>query len=129
MSWWLNAPPQNNDITLPNTFSQSLYDVLMHQRNLPGGIEITRHAAGAICGRGRCTTPVWRREFTANVALKKWPISLLARQRGISFFYYYAVTLSDGVTRLSLNLTILPILLGKDDFFDRHQAYACFVFV
>ncbi|MEF6794420.1 hypothetical protein U9816_11960, partial [Escherichia coli] len=44
---------------------------------------------------------------------KKWPISLLARQRGISYFYYYAVTLSDGVTRLSLNLTILPILLGK----------------
>ncbi|MDG9695631.1 Cys-tRNA(Pro)/Cys-tRNA(Cys) deacylase YbaK, partial [Streptomyces sp. DH17] len=37
----------------------------------------------------------------------------MARQRGISFFYYYAVTLSDGVTRLSLNLTILPILLGK----------------
>lgn len=34
MSWWLNAPPQNNEITLPNTFSQSLYDVLMHQRNL-----------------------------------------------------------------------------------------------
>ena len=31
MSWWLNAPPQNNEITLPNTFSQSLYDVLMHQ--------------------------------------------------------------------------------------------------
>ncbi|ATB79467.1 hypothetical protein DS967_00060 [Escherichia coli] len=74
---------------------------------------MTRHAAGAICGRGWCTTPVWRREFAADVALKKWPISLLARQRGISFFYYYAVTLSDGVTRLSLNLTILPILLGK----------------
>ena len=34
MSWWLNTPPQNNEITLPNTFSQSLYDVLMHQRNL-----------------------------------------------------------------------------------------------
>ena len=34
MGWWLNAPPQNNEITLPNTFSQSLYDVLMHQRNL-----------------------------------------------------------------------------------------------
>ncbi len=30
----MNAPPQNNEITLPNTFSQSLYDVLMHQRNL-----------------------------------------------------------------------------------------------
>ena len=25
---------ENNEITLPNTFSQSLYDVLMHQRNL-----------------------------------------------------------------------------------------------
>ncbi|RIL22174.1 hypothetical protein CYQ92_03205 [Escherichia coli] len=45
-------------------------------------------------------------------------------------FYYYAVTLSDGVTRLSLNLTILPILLGKMTLFlDRHQAYACFVFL
>lgn len=46
MSWWLNAPPQNNDITLPNTFSQSLYDVLMHQRNLAGGINY------APCRRG-----------------------------------------------------------------------------
>ncbi len=86
MSWWLNTPPQNNEITLPNTFSQSLYDVLMHQRNLAWRGQITRHAAGAICGRGWCTTPVWRREFAADVALKKWPISLLARQRGISFF-------------------------------------------
>lgn len=34
MSWWLKTPPQNNDLTLPNTFSQSLYDVLMHQRNI-----------------------------------------------------------------------------------------------
>ncbi|MDO1920607.1 TraB/GumN family protein, partial [Escherichia coli] len=34
MSGWLNAPPQNNERTLPNAFSQSLYDVLMHQRNL-----------------------------------------------------------------------------------------------
>lgn len=33
MSWWLKTPPQNSEITLPNTFSQSLYDVLMHQRN------------------------------------------------------------------------------------------------
>lgn len=33
MGWWLKAPPQNSDLTLPNTFSQSLYDVLMHQRN------------------------------------------------------------------------------------------------
>lgn len=34
MSWWLKAPPQDNHLTLPNTFSQSLYDVLMHQRNI-----------------------------------------------------------------------------------------------
>ncbi|QMI04386.1 TraB/GumN family protein [Citrobacter sp. RHB25-C09] len=34
MSWWLKAPPQDNHLTLPNTFSQSLYDVLMLQRNL-----------------------------------------------------------------------------------------------
>ncbi|MEG0099104.1 MAG: TraB/GumN family protein [Citrobacter sp.] len=34
MGWWLKTPPQNSDLTLPNTFSQSLYDVLMHQRNL-----------------------------------------------------------------------------------------------
>ncbi len=46
MSWWLNTPPQNNEITLPNTFSQSLYDVLMHQRNLALAGQITRHAAG-----------------------------------------------------------------------------------
>ena len=109
MSWWLNAPPQNNEITLPNTFSQSLYDVLMHQRNLawrdklramPPGRYVVAVGALHLYGEG-------------NLPLKKWPISLLARQRGISFFYYYAVTLSDGVTRLSLNLTILPILLGK----------------
>lgn len=112
MSWWLNAPPQNNEITLPNTFSQSLYDVLMHQRNLAWRDKLRAMPPGRyVVAVG--ATPVWRREFTANVALKKWPISLLARQRGISFFYYYAVTLSDGVTRLSLNLTILPILLGK----------------
>lgn len=34
MSWWLRRPPQDNHLTLPNTFSASLYDVLMHQRNL-----------------------------------------------------------------------------------------------
>lgn len=33
MGWWLKTPPRNSELTLPNTFSQSLYDVLMHQRN------------------------------------------------------------------------------------------------
>ena len=67
------------------------------------------------------------KELAADVALKNgqyryWPV------KEEFHFYYYAVTLSDGVTRLSLNLTILPILLGKMTLFDRHQAYACFVF-
>ncbi|NYY74597.1 hypothetical protein DMH88_12885 [Escherichia coli] len=114
----------NNDITLPNTFSQSLYDVLMHQRNLARRDKLRAMPPGRYVVWSVHYTPVWRREFAADVALKKWPISLLARQRGISFFYYYAVTLSDGVTRLSLNLTILPILLGKMTLLDRHQAYA-----
>ncbi len=87
MSWWLNAPPQNNDITLPNTFSQSLYDVLMHQRNLARRDKLRAMPPGAICGRGRCTTPVWRREFAANVALKKMAnIAIGPSKRNFIFF-------------------------------------------
>lgn len=33
VSWWLDAPPRQQTVTLPATFSDSLYDVLMHQRN------------------------------------------------------------------------------------------------
>jgi len=33
ISWWLETPPQKAEVTLPNTFSSDLYDVLMHQRN------------------------------------------------------------------------------------------------
>lgn len=34
VSWWLEAPPGNGGrLTLPGTFSSSLSDVLMHQRN------------------------------------------------------------------------------------------------
>ncbi|EFN9754754.1 hypothetical protein DWG93_08125 [Escherichia coli] len=88
---------------------------------------MTRYAAGALCGRGWRTALIWRREFAADAALKKWPISLLARQRGISYFYYYAVTLSDGVSRLSLNLTILPILLGKMTLFFGPPSGICFL--
>ncbi|EAB1455208.1 hypothetical protein AAG94_06325 [Escherichia albertii] len=86
---------------------------------------MTHHATGALYGRGWCATSVWRREFAANAALKKWPISLLARQRGISYFYYYAVILSDGVSRLSLNLSILPILLDKMTLFFGPQSGVC----
>ena len=33
IGWWLEQPPAKGVTTLPTTFSQSLYDVLMHQRN------------------------------------------------------------------------------------------------
>ncbi len=125
MSWWLNAPPQNNEITLPNTFSQSLYDVLMHQRNLAGdklramppGRYVVAVGALHLYGEGICR----------RCCAKKWPISLLARQRGISFFYYYAVTLSDGVTRIVAQSHHPANTLRQDDsFLDRHQARLLF---
>lgn len=34
IGWWLERPPEHASPSLPNTFSASLYDVLMHQRNL-----------------------------------------------------------------------------------------------
>lgn len=33
MSWWLESPPRDENLSLPSTFSQPLHDVLMHQRN------------------------------------------------------------------------------------------------
>ncbi|MGZ0750615.1 TraB/GumN family protein [Kluyvera sichuanensis] len=33
IGWWLAQPPSNGTASLPNTFSQSLYDVLMVKRN------------------------------------------------------------------------------------------------
>lgn len=33
ISWWLEHPPTQSGLALPNTFSEPLYDVLMHQRN------------------------------------------------------------------------------------------------
>lgn len=33
IGWWLQQPPSNGTASLPNTFSQSLYDVLMVKRN------------------------------------------------------------------------------------------------
>ncbi|KAA1139547.1 hypothetical protein D3H66_26585, partial [Citrobacter portucalensis] len=33
MGGWLKTPPRNREQPLPNTLSQSLYDVLMNQRN------------------------------------------------------------------------------------------------
>ncbi|MEO3989669.1 TraB/GumN family protein [Pseudocitrobacter cyperus] len=33
IGWWLEQPPGDRNTPLPNTFSQSLYDILMLQRN------------------------------------------------------------------------------------------------
>jgi len=33
IGWWLESPPQQENIILPNTFGDELYDVLMHRRN------------------------------------------------------------------------------------------------
>jgi len=33
IGWWLEQPPGNTASPLPNTFSESLYDILMRQRN------------------------------------------------------------------------------------------------
>jgi len=34
IGWWLDAPPADGKLALPSTFSESLYDVLMNERNL-----------------------------------------------------------------------------------------------
>ncbi|WP_336219049.1 TraB/GumN family protein [Citrobacter amalonaticus] len=46
MSWWLTTPPQDNHLMLPNTFSPSLYDVLMHQRNIAWQNKLSALPAG-----------------------------------------------------------------------------------
>lgn len=46
MSWWLTTPPQDNHLMLPNTFSPSLYDVLMHQRNIAWRNKLSALPAG-----------------------------------------------------------------------------------
>lgn len=33
IGWWLNTPPSEERLALPSTFSESLYDVLMNERN------------------------------------------------------------------------------------------------
>lgn len=83
IGWWLEQPPSRGAVSLPTTFSQSLYDVLMHQRNLAAR-DAAGLAAGALRGRRRRAASVWRRESAGYADIKKWPILLLARQRGIS---------------------------------------------
>lgn len=61
ISWWLQQPPTHDASSLPNTFSQSLYDVLMVQRNeawrksllaLPAGRYVVAVGALHLYGEG-----------------------------------------------------------------------------
>lgn len=61
ISWWLERPPAARDVKLPNTFSEGLYDVLMHQRNrawrdflcdLPAGRYVVAVGALHLYGEG-----------------------------------------------------------------------------
>ncbi|WP_435954850.1 TraB/GumN family protein [Dryocola sp. BD626] len=61
IGWWLESPPPQEKITLPNTFGDELYDVLMHQRNrqwltflnqLPAGRYVVAVGALHLYGEG-----------------------------------------------------------------------------
>ncbi|MNZ80399.1 TraB family protein [compost metagenome] len=61
MSWWLESPPADGKLELPSTFSESLYDVLMHERNqawqktlqaLPAGHYVVAVGALHLYGEG-----------------------------------------------------------------------------
>lgn len=61
ISWWLDTPPSDTQLALPSTFSESLYDVLMHERNqawrtrlqaLPAGRYVVAVGALHLYGEG-----------------------------------------------------------------------------
>ncbi len=61
VSWWLDSPPIVDRLALPATFSESLYDVLMHERNqawceklhtLPAGRYVVAVGALHLYGEG-----------------------------------------------------------------------------
>jgi len=65
LSWWLESPPPEEPLTLPTTFSASLHDVLMHQRNrawcerlwaLPPGHYVVAAGALHLYGEGNLPT-------------------------------------------------------------------------
>jgi len=61
VSWWLDSPPVVDKLALPATFSESLYDMLMHERNqawceklhaLPAGRYVVAVGALHLYGEG-----------------------------------------------------------------------------
>ena len=76
IGWWLEQPPSRGAVSLPTTFSQSLYDVLMHQRNLawretllalPPGRYVV--AVGALHLYGEGNLPDMLTKKMANIAI------------------------------------------------------------
>lgn len=69
IGWWLDNPPRDRASALPSTFSEPLYDILMHQRNeawcarlyaLPPGNYVV--AAGALHLYGEGNLPALLRQ-------------------------------------------------------------------
>ncbi|WP_058911597.1 TraB/GumN family protein [Entomohabitans teleogrylli] len=65
IGWWLDTPPQSGPVTLPNTFGDTLFDVLMRQRNqqwqtflgnLPAGRYVVAVGALHLYGEGNLPT-------------------------------------------------------------------------
>jgi len=65
IGWWMNKPPEARDIALPSTFSEPLYEILMHQRNqlwcerlmaLPPGQYVVAAGALHLYGEGNLPT-------------------------------------------------------------------------
>ncbi len=61
IGWWMETPPPRGNTSLPNTFGDELYDVLMHQRNrqwqaflqqLPAGRYVVAVGALHLYGEG-----------------------------------------------------------------------------
>lgn len=82
VSWWLEAPPDSaGKLALPSTFSNSLNDLLMHQRNRQWCQFLRQLPPGAmwlLSVRCTCTAKeIYRNCWRRN---KKRPISLSARQ-------------------------------------------------
>lgn len=65
IGWWMNTPPEERDVALPSTFSEPLYEILMHQRNqawcehllaLPPGHYVVAAGALHLYGEGNLPT-------------------------------------------------------------------------
>lgn len=102
IGWWLEQPPTSVGASLPRTFSQPLYDVLMVKRNEALARRAAGTAAGTLRGSRRGATSVRRRQPTANIEIKNgqyryWPVKE-------EFHRYYYPDAFASIFRLSLKV-------------------------